>query len=1086
MTKRLSLQLLFWVLATLMAMTSAMAQNTSAGLSGRVVDAAGNPVADASVEIVHMPSNTSIKVTTNAEGRFVAQGLRVGGPFGVSAEKNGATGQKSDVYLQLAQQADITIQLAGAAATTLEGVSVTATATSQIFQPDNKGVSTNVSQRELKVIPNPDRSIQQIARLDPFIILQNNNAASGYSEISALGQNNRYNNVTIDAVPTNDAFGLEANGLPSQNQPLSYDAIEEYNISTANYDVTNKRAVGAAINIVTKSGSNDFHGSAYYAYTNGKDLTGNGINDTDFNGYQRKYTAGATFSGPIIKDTLFFFVDYEESKQICPCGAGYGPQGAGADNTVPLTTDQLNQIIDIAKNQYHLIPGNLSGAGGANQDEKRGLIKIDWNIADGHRLSARFNETKGEQPIIQGNFTGGSPALGLSSYWYTQARKLQQGVLNFYDDWSSNFSTEGSISYSKYRSTPSVLAQQPMVNVFVDKADTSTQNASVYLGEDQFRDYNVLNVDTTTAFFAGTWSLGDHQVKAGGDWQRDSFYNLFGRTEFGSYVFNSIADFAAGKFSAYTLYYPAPGYTLNDIAAQWKLNQYGLFLQDNWQITPNLSLQYGLRYDLPQADGKPLYNAAFSNAFGIKNNGTPGSGVLEPRFSFNYNFDTEWKTQLRGGVGVSESVTPGVWLSNPYTNNGLTLFTTGASSGTFNPDPFHQVPPPGTPPAPEVDVTDPNFKLPTVMKASIGFDRELPWWGLVFTVEDQYLNTINGVRYENLNYGAPTGTLPDGRLSYWKNPNYTCDATSGKCTNASGPAPNRNPKYYDVVYLTNTNKGMANYLALQLSKPFGDDWFGSIGFVTGHATEVNPGTSSQAASNLNKSVVLNPNEDVASPSNYSFKRRVVSSLTYQHHFFGDYLSSVSAFYDGHTGSPYSWVFSNDVNGICYNTTIGSSSPSNCPFGQVYIPRPGDVQFAKGTSDSVIQQFYDYIKNNKYLSDHQGQIAGRNGVNAGWVNQINLSFRQEIPGIWKGRGEIKFDILNFTNMLNKKWGNVYDIDFPYARSLAGFAGVDPVTGKYVYTLPTSNGGKNYAPGALKLEDQYAQSRWSLLVTVRYTF
>ena len=174
MTKRLSLQLLLWVLATLMAMTSAMAQNTSAGLSGRVVDAAGNPVADASVEIVHMPSNTSIKVTTNADGRFVAQGLRVGGPFGVSAEKDGATGQKSDVYLQLAQQADITIQLAGAT-TTLEGVSVTATATSQIFQPDNKGVSTNVSQRELKVIPNADRSIQQIARLDPFIILQNNN-----------------------------------------------------------------------------------------------------------------------------------------------------------------------------------------------------------------------------------------------------------------------------------------------------------------------------------------------------------------------------------------------------------------------------------------------------------------------------------------------------------------------------------------------------------------------------------------------------------------------------------------------------------------------------------------------------------------------------------------------------------------------------------------------------------------------------------------------------------------------------------------------------------------------------------------------
>ena len=1082
MTKRFSLQLLLWVLATLMAMSSAMGQNTSAALSGRVTDSAGNPVADASVEIVHMPSNTSIKVTTNAEGRFIAQGLRVGGPFGVSAEKNGATGQKSDVYLQLAQQADITIVLQSAT-TTLEGVSVTATTAAQIFQPDNKGISTNVSQRELKVIPNPDRSIQQIARLDPFIILQNNNAAGGFSEISALGQNNRYNNVTIDAVPTNDSFGLEANGLPAQNQPLSYDAIDEYNISTANYDVTNKRAVGAAINIVTKSGTNDFHGSVYYAYTNANDLTGNGVNDTDFNGFQRKWTAGGTFSGPIIKDTLFFFVDYEESKQVCPCGAGFGPIGAGADNTVPLTTDQLNQIVSIAKG-YGLVPGDLAGTGGANQDEKRGLVKLDWNISDGHRMSFRYSEDKGEQPIIQGNFTGSSPALGLSSYWYTQDRKLRQGVLNFYDDWTSNFSTEASVSYSKYESTPTVLAQQPMVNVYVDRSDTSTQNASVYLGEDQFRDYNVLNVDTTTAFYAGTWTLGDHQTKAGFDFQRDKFYNLFGRTEFGNYTFNSIADFAAGKFSSYTLYYPAPGYTINDIAAQWALNQYGIFVEDTWQMTPNLSLQYGLRYDMPQADGKPLYNAAFSTAFGVQNNKTPGTGVLEPRMSFNYTFDSDYKTQLRGGVGVSEAVTPGVWLSNPYTNNGLTLFTTGASTGTFNPNPFEQVPPPGTPPAPEVDVTDPNFKLPTVMKASLGFDRELPWWGLVLTVEDQYLNTINGIRYENLNYGAPTGTLPDGRVSYWKNPFYTCDST-GKCTGASGPAPNRNPAYYDVVYLTNTNKGEANYLAIQVSKPFNENWFGSLGFVTGHATEVNPGTSSQAASNLNKNVVLNPNEDEASPSNYSFKRRVISSLTWQHHFFSDYLSSVSAFYDGHTGSPYSWVFGNDVSGICYNTTIGSSSPSNCPFGLAYIPRQGDIEFASGTKTSVEQQFFDFINGNKYLRDHAGGVAGRNGVNAGWVNQINLSLRQEIPGIFTGRGEIKLDILNFTNLLNKKWGNVYDIDFPYARTLANFSGIDPATGKYVYSLPTNSAG-NYAPGALKLEDQFAQSRWSILVTVRYTF
>lgn len=1075
MNKKVALNALIWLLTSMLAFSSAFAQNTSAALSGRITDAAGNPVVGATVDIVHVPSNTTRSVTTNADGRFSAQGLRVGGPFSVTVSKTGfEKTEKNDVYLQLAQEATLNLALAQGA-TELKGIQVTASSTAMIFQPDNKGISTNISARELKVVPNPDRSIQAIARMDPFIILQNNNSSSGFSEITALGQNNRYNNITVDAVPTNDSFGLEANGLPSQNQPLSYDAIEEYNISTANYDVTNKRAVGAAINIVTKSGTNDFHGSAYYAYTNAADLTGNGQSDSQFGGYRQVWTAGGTFSGPIIKDTLFFFLDYEESKQVCPCGAGFGPIGSNADNIIPITTDQLNQIIATAKG-YGLQPGDIAGTGSGNQDEKRGLVKIDWNINDGHRLSFRYNETRGQQPVIQAGQGGSRPALGLSSYWYTQDRSLKQGVLNLYDDWSDNFSSEASVSYARYHSTPTTLANQPMLQVYINQADPATQGASVFLGEDQFRHYNVLNVDTTTAFWAGTYTAGDHAIKGGVDYQRDKFYNLFGRTEFGNYIFSSIANFQAGKYAFYNLYYPAPGYSLNDIAARWALDQYGLFLEDTWQATPNFSIQYGIRYDLPKAEGKPVHNAAFASAFGLDNSATPGSGVLEPRFSFNYSFDSDYKTQLRGGVGISESVTPGVWLSNPYTNNGVTLTSTTALSGTFNPDPYTQTPPAGAAPAPEVDVTDPHFKLPTVLKASVGVDRELPWWGLVMTVEDQYLSTINGIYYQNLNYGAPTGVLPDGRRSYWGNPYYSYNATTNKSTSASNPGADRNQHFYDVVYLTNTNQGMANYLAVQLSKTFNDNWFGKLAFVAGHATEVNPGTSSQATSNLNKNVVFNPNEDVASQSNYAFRRRVLSQLTWQHHFFGDYLTSASAFYDGHSGQNYSWVFGNDASGICY----GSSS--NCPFQQVYIPKgPGDVEFVNGTSQTAQQQFFNYINSNSYLHDHMGQVAGRNATHAGWVNQINLSFRQEIPGLFKGnKGEIKFDIYNFTNLLNKKWGNIYDVDFPYARTLANFAGIDQATGKYVYSLPTSNG--NYAPGNLQLEDQHAQSRWSVLVTL----
>jgi hypothetical protein len=1074
MTKRFGTQALLWVLACLLAATAVQAQNTSSSLSGRVTDDAGQPVAGATVAILHVPSGTTKSATTDADGRYSAQGLRVGGPYTVTVTRNGVDAvQRNDVYLKLAEDTSLNLVVAAEAATELSGVTVTATAASAVFQPDNKGISTNISQRQLQVIPNIDRSIQSIARLDPFITLTNNNQAGGLVQINALGQNNRYNNITIDAVPTNDSFGLNANGLPSLNQPVSYDAIEEYNISTANYDVSSKRAVGANINIVTKSGSNDYHGSVYYAYTDGQHLTGEDTNGNDFKGYEREWTAGGTFSGALVKDKLFFFLGYEESKVIAPT-PDFGPTGSAAGNIVPVSQDELDRIIDIAAG-YGMTPGNLQ-ASSNNQDDKKYLVKLDWNISDGHRASLRVNQTNSVQPIIQGNFVGSRPALGLSSYWYNNKFKLNQYVANFYDDWTDDFSTEASISYAKYHSTPTTLADQPMVQVYTDYSQPG-HGPSVYLGEDQYRHYNVLNVDTWNAYFAGSWFLGDHTVKAGFDFQRDEFYNLFGRTEFGSYQFNSIDDFEAGNYSYFNLYQPAPGYDLDDIAAQWTLDQWGLFAQDTWQVTPQFSLQYGLRTDIPHTGDRPIENPAFERDFGISNQGTVSdNGVLEPRVSFNYAFDTERMTQLRGGFGISEGVTPGVWLSNPFTNNGVTLTSATSFSGTFNPDPYTQELPAGSPPSPEVDVVDNDFQLPTVIKTSLGFDRELPWWGLIFSADYAHLQNQNAILYRNLNLGAPTGVLPDGRLSYWGSPYY--DAASGQ--GPSDPGVNRNPNYYDVVLLTNSSKGKADYLSLTLDKPFNETLFGSLTAVFGRATEVNGGTSSQAASSLNKNAVYNPNEDVASPSNADVRERLLASLTWQHHFFGDYLTSISGIYDGHTGQRYSWTFGNDVSGVCY----GSSS--NCPYALAYVPNQGDVEFVPGTSAAAISQFYDYIAHNDYLHDHQGGVAGRNGAHAGWVNRLDLSFKQQVPGFFEGnKGELRFDIYNVLNLLNSDWGDIYDVDFPYARTLTNVAGVDRATGSYVYSLPTDANG-NYAPGKLKYENEHAQSAWSVLVTLRYTF
>ncbi|GAA0906557.1 TonB-dependent receptor [Rothia nasimurium] len=1084
-------------IAALFAVGGVHAQNTSSSMSGRVLDASGAPVVGSSVKIVHVPSGTTREVTTDADGRYRAQGLRLGGPFEVIATTPSGTAERDGVYLQLAQDTNLDLSLATPAstATNLENVQVHANASdvamAQTFNADNKGMGVRVSRQQLDVLPVPNRSIQDIARLNPTINITNKSKG----EISALGQNSRYNNITIDSVPTNDSFGLEDNGLPALNQPVSLDAIEAYNISTANYDVANKRAVGANINIVTKSGTNDFHGSTYYVYRNASNMVGDDRAGNEFKGYTRQWTAGATFGGPIIKDKLFFFASLEKSKTVA-AAPNFGPLGSGKGNIVPISQADIDRISSIAS-RLGMNPGTAT-ASGANQEEKRGLFKIDWNIADGHRVSLRYDKTKSEQPNLNGYSTSStSPSLSLSSYWFTKHREDSQWVLNAYDEWNDSFSTEGSFSYSKYDASPTVATRQPQVRVYTNGTITGNTitGPSVNLGEEEFRHYNILGIRSYNGFFAGTWNVGDHSIKAGVDYQRDEFYNLFGRTEFGAYVFPSIDAFANRNYFSYSVYRPTDG-DLSSIAAKWDLTQWGFFAQDTWQLG-NLSLQYGLRYDLPKVSNSPMANPVFNAAFpGYPNNATiDGNGVLEPRASFNYAFDTERATQLRGGIGLSEGAPPGVWLSNPYTNNGLSLTSYSASNGTgFSADPSNPLIPSNVRKggSPEVDVTDRNFKMPTVWKASLGFDHQLPWSNLVLTAEVEHLETKNAVRFQDLNLGAATGALPDGRQSYWTTTDPAAFRTVGKsasgqaiCATQSGicasPRANRDPRFGNVIYLSNTSQGQATYGTLQLSKPFtsDSDWSGSLGFVFGSSKDVSSGNEKVAASTWANDAVFNPNADATGHSNFEIQRRIIASLSWQHRFFGDYNTSISAFYDGHTGQPYSWVFGNDVSGIA---ATGTSSP----LGLAYIPKPGEVLFQQGTKQAVIDQFYSYIGRDSYLKDRQGHVAQRNAAHSPWVNEVDLSIRQEIPGLFKGnKGELRLDIFNVTNLINKRWGQVRDIGYPYMRSLANFAGVDPTTGKYVYALPVDARG-NYNPGTYVTEDDRAQSRWSLQLTARYTF
>lgn len=1107
MNSRIRAKLLPLAITALLA-TPAFAQVTSSAISGRVLDSSGQPVAGATVTIVHEPSGTTKVTTTGPDGRYSAQGLRVGGPFDVKASKDGQVAAEQDnVFLQLAQESAINLVMAAGPsakdATNLQGVTVSASALAQTFSPDNKGISTNVTAREIAATPTPDRSIQNIVRLDPRIVITDRERG----EFSAIGQNSRYNNVTVDSVSANDPFGLNANGLPTLATPISQDTIEEYNISTANYDTAIRRGVGANVNAVTKSGTNDFHGSVYYVFQN-QNMIGKNENDAKYAAFDRQWTGGATVGGPIIPDKLFFFASVEKSVKV-GAGSPYGPEDSGAATPIDgLTSAEVQQVLDAAKALGVSDPGNYGG-GNTNLQDKRYLGKIDWNITNNHRASFTYSQTKETKPVIGGSESN----LVMSSGWYTTSVDNKSYALHFYDDWSENFSSQASASYAKFDQlrNPYNGAAGPDITVY---PSTYGDRNSVEFGTEYSSQANILRTRTTNFAWAGTYFAGDHAIKGGFDYERDNVYNLFLQNYYGSYTFEDSTDpvtgqdytglqnFLRGYYYQYRYNRPADGLSLDDVAASFVTRQWGVFLQDTWQVTDALSVQYGVRVDIPLVDDKPIYNAKFAAApgtnpvtgqatggFGRTNQTTiDGNKVVQPRMSFNYNFDTELATQLRGGLGLFISNPPTVWIGNIYSNSGATQtqFNCGPTQSPpcnssnplpgFSADPLHQNDGVAGSGAQTVNTISPGFQLPSVWKFSLGLDKELPWWGLVATVDYEHIKVRNAILYQNYNTGAATDTLPDGRDSFYKDIALDPRATGQRNRYLANPDFTAN-----TINLANTHRGKADSLALSLKKPFSNDWTGMLAFTWSRTTEVSPGTSSTASSNYGKNYIVNPNEDVASTSSYSIPRRVLASLNWRHSFFGDYATSATILFDGHNAAPYSWTFGNDANGDGLTNDL------------VFVPTPGDVEFRSNVSEAKIAQFYDYIQRNDYLKDRAGKIAQRNGDRAGWINQIDLSFSQEIPGIFKGnKGIVRLDLYNFTNLLNKHWGIEKRVDFPGGRSLADYYGVDTATGKYIYDISGSNytdADGNYRPRPIptyaNFGDDLAQ-RWSVLLTVKYTF
>lgn len=1056
-------------LVAALAAAPAFAQSTSAGVGGQVTSASGAPVAGAEVTITHTESGTVSRATTDAAGRYNARGLRVGGPYTITITKSGeGTKTEDGLYLGVNQTGTVNAALTGdLAATNLDAVQVVAVAAgSEVFSATKMGSGTNLSQQQIEVAPSIGGNIQDLMRLDPRVTFIDR--ASG--SISAGGQNPRFNSISIDGVSASDTFGLEGNNMPTRRQPVAMEAIEALDINLSNYDVSIAAAAGATVNAVTKSGTNEFHGSVYGTYRDG-DWFGDNPEGQKFNGFTKEKTYGMTVGGPILKDKLFFFANYEKFEQAAP-GADLSTTPLGKANG-QFTLADVTRAQQIAQG-YGFDAGGLESNGDTSMEEY--ALKLDWNISDNHRANIRYSKIDQSKLRINGMTTS---SASLNSYWYQHNKTNESYVAQLFSDWTDNFSTELKASYREYSAIRAVSTDAPSVRIYFGGTPTAPAGDSLYLGTEVNSQDNILTTKAWNYYAAGTLTLGNHDVKFGASYDTNDIYNYYGANSWGTYTFYGLDNFAAGRYNTYDY---APERTPGSIAADYTYSNLALFVQDTWYVNNNLTLTLGLRADRPDTSPSPAYNAAASNFFGYNNSKVFESKFLvQPRFGFNYTFDTDRPTQLRGGVGLFQGDSPQVWISNSYSATGFntSVYNRTAYDPTlpFSADKNSQPTPTGAGSAVQnVNFVGNDFKLPSIYKANLALDHETPWYGIVASAELLVTKVKDGLFYQNLNLGSVQYQGPDGRDMFYS------QAKNGAWTTNDARFGRNRAQYNNVYLINNTDEGRTSQFTVSLSKPWSDasDWSWNLGYTYTDATEVGSLTSSTASSGWNYQYAFDANTPVENTSRYQIRDRLSGALNWKHKFFGDYETKIGLVYEGRSGRPYSYVFVNDAN--------GDGRTANDLF---YVPRgPGDVLFgtlsntgAFAADAAMEKSFFDWLAANPDLAKYAGSTPGANSFRSGWINTFDVRISQQLPGFMKGhKSEIWLDIQNIGNMINKDWGNIYDYGFFADSRVATLQGM--YQGKYVYNY--RNADSPTVANADADGFDVGVSQWSLQLGFRYQF
>ena len=1042
---------LFMLVVTLLTLSlTAVAQVTTSGING-LVTANGEEIIGATITAKYVPTGAVYRGVTNVDGRYTIDGMRSGGPYEVEVSYIGYQTKKfTGVQLVLGQSSVLDVQLSEGSEM-LQEVVVTSAGRNNM-RTDRAGSVTSVNAAEMSVVPTVSRSLNDIMKLTPTGANTGNGFAVG-------GGNFRQSYVTIDGAAFNNAFGIGGN-LPGGGSPVSLDALDQVSVSTSPYDVRQSGFTGAAINAVTRSGTNEFKGSAYL-YTTNNHLRGNQVGDYDEFERTRAHSTmyGATLGGPIIKDKLFFFVNYEREDNVTagPTAVARTGEWDPKDNINHRpTANEMDAIKDYLAKTYGYNPGAYQGYSDEAPAYKI-LARLDWNINDNNKLNVRFSKSKSKSisapstsvsPLSASIVYPGDDELGIKSgqniasnaalYFQSQRYSKDYYFTSLAAEWDAKWGNVNNtlrVTYSDQDEPRSYEGGTfPTTHILKDGA------AFAAFGPDVFTAGNKARVKTFVGTEELSFSLGVHKLIAGLQYEFNNAENGFMQGGNGMFVYSSWDDFVNKATPAAYLVTMSAAANGSQFVAKMKTQQFSLYVQDQINVSDRFRLTAGIRMEKPIYPAlENNYNHQFADMIFDNNQYSTdqlpdGNVTFSPRIGFNWDILGNQKYVLRGGTGYFIGRLPFVWLVSAVGNSNCGqvqysyMQTTDpegkdyayAGIPTYSPSVAEQISTldiskiGGFNPAPPSQPTliDRNLSMNAVWKTSLALDIQLPY-NFAFTIEGLYSRDFNPAVIRNVNMrqiGNKTVEIAPGDFR----PQYEMITKV-------------NP-----YLITNGGDGAYYYsITASLGKKFDFGLDLKASYTYSKARSYGDGIGDQVTSaySTNRYSVGAVNGEELGYGTYVSPHRLLITASYRKEYAKHFASTIGLIYDGMNngfigGSSYRYSrYSYTLN----TNVIGDKGANNLmyiPESRAALDKWNFADLKDYTAQQQKDDFWAFVEQDDYLKDRKGQYAERGGAIMPWHHQLDLKFMQDFYlNVGGKRNTLQFgvDIENLLNLLNKNWG-----------------------------------------------------------------